>query len=68
MLVGIRYLILGNAIATPMSASLDQWTWRNPLPQANDLLGVTYGNGVFVADTSGDSIDHLFASGQARHR
>jgi hypothetical protein len=25
------------------------WTWRNPLPTANPLNGVTYGGGVFVA-------------------
>jgi len=29
--------------------SLDQWTWRNPLPQGNDLSDVCYGNGKFVA-------------------
>src|SRR5438876_10777314 len=28
---------------------LDTWTWRNPLPTGNDLNGITYGNGQFVA-------------------
>jgi hypothetical protein len=28
---------------------LDNWQWRNPLPQGNHLLGVTYGDGTFVA-------------------
>jgi hypothetical protein len=28
---------------------LDTWTWRNPLPTGNTLLGVVYGNGLFVA-------------------
>jgi hypothetical protein len=28
---------------------LDNWHWRNPLPQGNSLNGVTYGNGRFVA-------------------
>ncbi len=29
--------------------SSDLWTWRNPLPTANGLYGVAYGNGQFVA-------------------
>jgi len=28
---------------------LDNWQWRNPLPQGNLLNGVTYGDGTFVA-------------------
>ncbi len=28
---------------------LDTWTWRNPLPTGNDLNGIAYGNGEFVA-------------------
>lgn len=36
------------AFAVPVD-SLDQWHWRNPLPQGNTLIGVTYGNGTFVA-------------------
>src|SRR5689334_11114593 len=28
---------------------LDQWTWRNPLPQGNSLYGVVYANGTYVA-------------------
>ena len=28
---------------------LDTWTWRNPLPTGNNLNGITYGNGQFVA-------------------
>src|SRR5512136_2088465 len=31
------------------SDPLDNWHWRNPLPQGNTLQGVTYGNGTFVA-------------------
>jgi hypothetical protein len=27
---------------------LDTWTWRNPLPTANDLFGISYGNGQFA--------------------
>jgi len=29
--------------------ALDNWHWRNPLPQGNALSDVTYGNGIFVA-------------------
>jgi len=28
---------------------LDRWALRNPLPQPNDLVDVTYGNGLYVA-------------------
>jgi hypothetical protein len=28
---------------------LDEWTWRNPLPQGNGLSAVAYGNNQFVA-------------------
>jgi hypothetical protein len=28
--------------------ALDNWVWRNPQPQANDIRGVTFGNGAFV--------------------
>lgn len=31
------------------AAFLDDWHWRNPLPQGNDLNDVHFGNGVFVA-------------------
>ncbi len=35
---------------TPANANpLDNWHWRNPLPQGNILNGITYGNGTFVA-------------------
>ncbi len=27
---------------------LDNWHWRNPLPQGNSLMAVAYGNGIFV--------------------
>lgn len=28
---------------------LDTWHWRNPLPQGNDLNGIVYANGLYVA-------------------
>ena len=31
------------------SEPLDQWTWRNLLPQGNDLAAVAYGKGLLVA-------------------
>ena len=34
---------------TVPSDPLNNWHWRNPLPQGNTLNGVTYGNGIFVA-------------------
>src|SRR5207247_8029446 len=35
---------------------LDTWTWRNPLPTGNNLNGITYGNGQFVAVGASDTI------------
>lgn len=29
--------------------SLDNWQWKNPLPTGNQLNGIAYGNGLFVA-------------------
>ena len=28
--------------------TVDNWLWRNPLPQGNPLNGITFGNGTFV--------------------
>jgi hypothetical protein len=51
----------------PRSSSadpLDIWHWRNPLPQGNNLTGIVFGNGLFVAvevnsrvDTSADLVN-----------
>ena len=46
LLLVLIFIFLPNlSIAGP----LDVWHWRNPLPQGNDLYGITYGNGLFVA-------------------
>jgi hypothetical protein len=29
--------------------ALDEWHWRSPLPQGNDLRAIVYADGVFVA-------------------
>lgn len=41
-------LFLGSA-ASGLADPLDNWHWRNPLPQGNSLNGVGYGNSKFVA-------------------
>ena len=40
----------------PSSDALNNWHWRNPLPQGNPLRGVTYGNGIFIAVGYGGTI------------
>jgi hypothetical protein len=35
---------------------LDQWHWRNPLPQGHAIRGMTYDNGLFVAVGDRDTI------------
>ena len=37
------------AAGTASGNPLDNWVWRNPLPQGNPLRGVAYGNNTFVA-------------------
>ena len=51
-LFGLCLLLAGFALVFPEFAvgdALDNWHWRNPLPQGNTLRGVTYGHGVFAA-------------------
>ena len=38
------------------AAQLDNWVWRNPLPQGNSLNSIAYGNGIYVAVGSGGTI------------
>jgi len=45
----------GNSSTVP-SDPLNNWHWRNPLPQGNPLNGVTYGNGAFIAVGAGGTI------------
>jgi hypothetical protein len=48
-MAALACLLLG---APPMSSAsdpLDQWHWRNPLPDGNSLSTVTYANNTFVA-------------------
>src|SRR5262245_58261158 len=40
-------ILLPLAGALP-SGILDQWNWRNPYPNGNELNGVAYGSGTFV--------------------
>ncbi len=48
--------ILGGWAGEATAGSWTGWTWRNPLPQGDDLLAVTYGGGQFVAVGVGGTI------------
>jgi hypothetical protein len=51
-LLGFSLLLITLLICIPdflIADPLDNWHLRNPLPQGNDLRGVTYGSGTFVA-------------------
>lgn len=52
---GFIVLICAAASSTS-AATLDNWTWRNPAPTGNNMLGLTYGNGLFVAVGNGGTI------------
>jgi hypothetical protein len=43
--------------------SLDQWTWRNPLPAGDNIWSVAYGRGRFVALD-----DSILSSPDGRYR
>lgn len=49
-------LTLLTIIVPCADAGPDGWHWRNPLPQGNDLYGITYGNGIFVAVGSSGTV------------
>ena len=58
-LLGIGFLFIGfSAFWGEMSQAdpLDNWHWRNPLPQGNHLSGISYGNGCYVAVGSHGSV------------
>ncbi len=40
-------IIFGSNLS--LADPLDNWYWRNPLPQGNDLGRIIYANGIFVA-------------------
>jgi len=48
LLALLLFLALGSNSALAANP-LDEWAWRNPLPQGNSLNGVCYGNGIFAA-------------------
>ena len=49
-------LVLAAGSVEARADALDNWQWRNPLPQGNTLSSVTYGNGIFVALGEGGTI------------
>jgi hypothetical protein len=54
----IPLVICASIFLTSLSSAdpLDNWHWRNPLPQGNSLYGVTYGNGTFITVGGGGAI------------
>jgi len=50
ILIPITLAIMAVHLSPAATAGpLNIWTWRNPLPTANQLSRITYGNGLFVA-------------------
>src|SRR5438874_6463822 len=49
IIAGCILLQTADCITVAADDPLENWTWRNPLPQGSLLLGVAYGNGLFVA-------------------
>jgi hypothetical protein len=42
--------VINTALASnsDVSPQLDTWSWRNPVPNGNGFLGMTFGNGLYV--------------------
>jgi len=55
-LIAVSGLSLLMGMGVSASEGLEQWYWRNPSPNGNDLNGVAYGNGTFVAVGAGGTI------------
>jgi len=49
-------LFLSALVRAGHTEALDSWHWRNPAPSANNLSGVAYGNGLFVAVGGSESV------------
>ena len=54
--IALAVMALHLAPVAAAGPSPDIWTWRNPLPTGNQLNGVTYGNGLFVAVGANNTI------------
>ncbi len=54
----IGLLLAAAPVCFAASEPLDQWAWRNPLPNGavSDLMGVTYANGTFAAVGDGAAL------------
>jgi Photosynthesis system II assembly factor YCF48 len=53
----LSFIFLSTFFPCTSSADpLDNWHWRNPLPQGNHLFGITYGKNIFVAVGSSGTI------------
>jgi Photosynthesis system II assembly factor YCF48 len=53
----LSFIFLSILFPCPSNADpLDNWHWRNPLPQGNDLFGITYGKNIFIAVGSSGTI------------
>jgi hypothetical protein len=55
-LVLVTIFLLFGLVSPVLANSLDNWDWRNPLPQGNYLWSVTYGNNTFVTVGDGGTI------------
>jgi len=44
-----RLSVTSSVFLATVALAAQQWQWRSPLPQGNDLYALTYANGRFVA-------------------
>ena len=47
-LVMVTIMLFFGLASSVLADSLDNWNWRNPLPQGNNIHSVTFGNNTFV--------------------
>jgi hypothetical protein len=64
-LPGIRmfFSAMGTSLVLSMGAELDgRWTWSNPRPHQTGWRDIAFGNGIFVASTTGHGGHYLYCS------
>src|SRR4030095_6598201 len=61
---GLTNFVAGSRMFAESGNQSQEWVWRNPLPQANDLRGVTASTNRFVAV---GSLGVILVSGDGTH-
>ncbi len=56
LVLAVAWVAWAGQVAGLVADPLDQWQWRNPLPNGNALNAITYADGQFVAVGAGGAV------------